>query len=83
MIIVPKDKEDWLDSLHRLKILDMPREERFDLVTRLARQVFNVSSCAICFTDGTRRWIKSAQGINSSETPREDISLCSYVFTNE
>ena len=36
-----------VDALHALKILDTPREERYDRVVRLAQDVFGVKAAAV------------------------------------
>ncbi|MEM9209618.1 MAG: GGDEF domain-containing protein, partial [Pseudomonadota bacterium] len=37
---VPLDETARLMSLHSLRILDTPNEERFDRITRMARRAF-------------------------------------------
>ena len=56
-----------LDSLH---IVDTPPEERFDRITRLAKQLFRVETAAITLIDHDRQWFKSKVGLESLETPR-------------
>ena len=58
-----------LDSLH---IVDTPPEERFDRITRLAKQLFGVETAAITLIDHDRQWFKSKVGLKPEETPRSD-----------
>ena len=39
---LPVNEAARIDALHSLRILDTPREERFDRLTRLARRLFDV-----------------------------------------
>jgi diguanylate cyclase (GGDEF)-like protein len=64
-----------LDELARYDVLDTPREEAFDRVTRLVRHIFSVKMASVTFLDGHRQWFKSRQGLASAETAR-DISFC-------
>lgn len=56
--------------LRSLCVLDTPSEERFDAVTRLAQQLFQVPLAAVTFVDEDRVWIKSCQGVNLSQVER-------------
>lgn len=64
------------EALNALKILDTPREERYDRVVRLACRLFDVPMAAINFIDTDRQWTKAEAGLAGlSETPLAD-SLC-------
>lgn len=70
---------DRVDALRALEILDTPREERYDRVVRLARNLFNVPMAAINFIDAERQWTKAEAGLNGlANTPLED-SLCRHT----
>jgi len=58
-------------ALDRLGILDTPREERFDRVTRLAQELFGVPMVSVSFIDRDRQWRKSFIGLPGHEAPRE------------
>ncbi len=62
-----------------LALLDTPPEERFDRVTRLAKQLFGVESAAISLIDHDRQWFKSRQGIVDPEMRRED-AFCNFTI---
>jgi diguanylate cyclase (GGDEF)-like protein len=65
-------------ALHALNLLDTPIEERFERITRSARQLLNMPIAAISLVDENRQWFKSVQGLEVSETPRAD-SFCSQA----
>ena len=79
---VPLDEADRLRSLHNLRVLDTPPEERFDRLTRLAKRLFEVPIALVSFVDENRQWFKSRQGLDLSETPRE-ISFCAHAILEE
>lgn len=78
---IPVDETARLATLHALRILDTPPEERFDRITRLAATFFDVPICLVTFVDEARVWFKSIQGLPVSEIPREQ-SLCLHSITS-
>lgn len=64
------EEEARLAALHRLQILDGPREERFDRITRLASRALDMPIAAISIVDRDRVWFKSIHGIPVTELPR-------------
>ena len=76
---VPVDETQRLMSLHSLRILDTPAEERFDRITRMARRLFGVEMCVFSLVDADRQWFKSKMGMETCETPR-DISFCGHAI---
>lgn len=79
---VPLDETARLVSLHSLRILDTPTEERFDRITRLAKRLFGVDICLVSLVDTERQWFKSKQGLTACETSRE-IAFCGYAILEE
>ena len=79
---LPLDETQRLISLHSLRILDTPSEERFDRITRMAQRVFGVDICLISLVDSNRQWFKSKQGLEACETSRE-ISFCGHAILTE
>ena len=73
------DETARLLSLHSLRILDTPAEERFDRITRMAKRMFGVDTCLISLVDADRQWFKSKQGLDACETSRE-ISFCGHAI---
>ena len=78
----PSDETRRLETLRRLKLLDTPPEERFDRVTRLAKQVFSTPIALVSLVDADRQWFKSAQGLDAPETPR-NISFCGHAILDD
>ncbi len=79
---LPLNETQRLLSLHSLRILDTPSEERFDRITRMAQRMFGVEICLISLVDSNRQWFKSKQGLEVCETSRE-ISFCGHAILNE
>jgi diguanylate cyclase (GGDEF)-like protein len=76
---LPLDEPLRLATLQSLHLLDTPREERFDRLTRIAQRMFGVSTALVSLLDADRQWFKSAQGLDVAETPR-DISFCGHAI---
>ena len=79
---LPLDETQRLLSLHSLRLLDTPDEERFDRVTRMARRMFGVDTCLVSLVDGNRQWFKSKTGLDACETGR-DISFCGHAILTD
>ncbi len=57
-------------------------EERFDRITRIARQLFSVPIALVSLVDEDRQWFKSRQGLDAKQTPR-DISFCGHAIIDK
>lgn len=79
---IPTDEPQRLAELRALRILDTPRETRFDLIVQLARQVFQVPMAYIALVDAERQWFKSKCGVDAVQTPR-DISFCGHAILED
>lgn len=79
---VPNDESQRLKTLRDLRLLDTPPEERFDRVTRLAKQLFSTQIALVSLVDADRQWFKSRQGLDAPETAR-DISFCGHAILND
>ena len=77
----PFEETERLTALRALNILDTPPEERFDRITRLAAELLDVPIAYVSFVDEHREWLKSSQGWDVSETPR-DASICALTMCN-
>lgn len=75
----PVDETQRLRALRDLRILDTPPEERFDRITRLASQLFDVPISVISLIDKDRQWFKSHHGLDTSETSRS-ASFCGHAI---
>lgn len=73
------NEQDRLAALEHYDVLDTPREEAFDRVTRLVRSIFGVSMSTVTLIDGHRQWFKSKQGLNVAETGRGP-ALCNAAI---
>jgi ribonuclease BN (tRNA processing enzyme)/DNA-binding response OmpR family regulator len=76
---IPADEADRLSALRSLELLDTPREERFDRLTRLASRLLDVPIALISLVDSDRQWFKAAHGMEASMTPRER-SFCAHAI---
>ncbi len=79
---LPLDETARLLSLHSLRILDTPSEDRFDRITRMAKRFFAVDTCLVSLVDANRQWFKSKQGLEACETSR-DISFCGHAILDD
>jgi diguanylate cyclase (GGDEF)-like protein len=79
---LPIDETQRLLSLHSLRLLDTPDEERFDRITRMARRMFGVDICLVSLVDANRQWFKSKTGLDACETGR-DISFCGHAILSD
>lgn len=77
----PNEKKR-LDAVNKLKLIGTPAEERFDRITRLAKQLFDVPMCALDIVGEKLAWLKSVQGFDGIEGLRRD-SYCHYTVLNE
>jgi len=76
---IPIDEEARISALHALKILDTPPEERFDRLTRLASQIFDVPIAIMSLVDSERVWDKSCVGLAATESDRA-VSFCGHAI---
>ncbi len=79
---IPHDESQRLRALHELNLLDSEAEERFDRLTRLARQTFGVPIALVSLVDEQRQWFKSRQGLDACETGR-DVSFCAHAILGD
>lgn len=69
-------------AVQDLKILDTLREDRFDSITKEAKERFDVPISTITVVDRDREWYKSSVGLNRREGPRE-TSFCGHALLQE
>ena len=77
----PENEQQRLSSLRKYNILDTPKEEAFDNLTRLAAEICEVPIALISLVDENRQWFKSCIGIDGSETSRE-VSFCAHAINS-
>lgn len=78
----PNIEKRRLAALDRLNILDTPPEERFERLTRIARQYYQVKIALFTIVDNERQWFKSRQGLDTPETPRS-VAFCDYAIQQD
>lgn len=71
-----------LAALERLDILDTPKDEGFERIVRLVKQIFSVDIGIVSMIDAHRQWYKACSGLTNEEVPRQD-SFCQYVIDKE
>jgi len=79
---MPKNEETRLAALKKLEILDTATEERFDRITRIASESFDVPIALVSLVDHDRQWFKSCIGLSVKETPR-DMALCAHAILED
>jgi len=80
--IKPIDETQRLQALYSLNILDTPRDERFDRLTRMAKRIFDVPVALVTLLDSERQWVKSCAGIMMGNLPR-DMSFCGHAILGD
>ncbi len=79
---LPPDEARRLAALYKLCLLDTPKEQRFDRITRLASRLLDAPIALITLVDKERQWFKSAVGLELPETPRA-VSFCAHAILGE
>ena len=80
---LPPDEAERLYALRSLDLLDTPREERFERITRLAVRLFGLPIATVSLIDGDREWLKSVQGLALREIAREHSLAAHAILDNE
>lgn len=76
------DERARLRALDALQVLDTPREERFDRLVQLVKQLFHVPVVAVNFIDENRQWAKAQVGLRSDEAPRDE-TVCTWTIRSD
>lgn len=83
---LPENESVRLATLHGLNLLDSLPEERYDRITRMVRDEFDVPMVFVSLIDKDRQWFKSSQWMcelpKPAETPRE-ISFCGHTILGQ
>ncbi len=72
-------EKERLAALRSYEILDSPREDAFDDITRLVAHVCQVPIAVINLIDEDRQFFMSEIGLGVRETPL-DVSICSHAL---
>lgn len=79
---VPDNEKERLAALHRYRLLDTPREESFDRITRLASRLFDTPISLLTLVDEKRQWFKSRVGVEKEQGSRE-ASFCAHAINRD
>lgn len=79
---LPDNEAARVATLRSMRLLDTPREDRFDRYTRITARLFDMPIVLISLVDKHRQWFKSAEGFDGDETPR-DISFCGHAILGD
>lgn len=79
---LPIHEDQRIAALHDYCILDTASDERFDRITALAADLFDVPIALVSLVDSERQWFKSSHGLPMRETPR-DIAFCAHAILDD
>ncbi len=71
-VVERTDERARLRALDALQVLDTPREERFDRLVELVKELFRVPVAAVTLIDEDRLWAKASTGLPGDQMPRRD-----------
>ncbi len=78
----PIEDTERVAALHALKVLDTPREERYDRIVRELAERLDVPITYLALLDAERQWLKSMIGDLDCEMDRE-LSFCSHTILED
>ncbi len=78
---IPDNDAQRVDAMDAAMCAFVPREERFDRITRTVRRLLDVPMALISIVDVDAQWFRSAQGLQDLETPR-NISFCGHAVAS-
>lgn len=71
-----------LATLHDYQLLDTPPDDHLDDLTKLVRELCGTPIALVSLVDDDRQWSKSAQGLSTTETPREH-AFCAHAIQSD
>src|SRR6478752_2292878 len=77
-----KREIERLAALEQLDLLDTPKDEGFERIVRLIKEIFAVEIGLVSLIDAHRQWYKACSGLAADEVPLED-TFCRYVVDHE
>ena len=81
-VVERADESARLRALDALQVLDTPREERFDRLVDLVKELFRVPVAAVTLIDEERLWTKASTGLPGDQMPRLD-SVCTVTIERD
>ncbi|MEP1855902.1 GAF domain-containing protein, partial [Nonlabens ulvanivorans] len=79
---IPKDEIQRQAAVEKYKLLDTMPEENYDNITSIISSICEAPISLITLVDKDRNFLKSRQGVDLSESPR-DISFCGHAIVSE
>ena len=79
---IPDNEAARLAALRSAMCAYVPREERFDRITRMAQRMLHVPMAMISIVEDDVRWFRSVQGLVKTETAR-DMSFCAHAIVSD
>ena len=76
---VPDNEAERIAALRSAMCAYVPREDRFDRITRMAQRMMHVPIALISIIEDDEQWFRSAQGLHVPGTTR-DISFCGHAI---
>lgn len=76
---IPDNEAERIAALRSAMCAYVPREDRFDRITRMAQRLLHVPIVLISIIEDDVQWFRSAQGLEVAETTR-DISFCGHAI---
>jgi GAF domain-containing protein len=78
---IPDNEAERLAALRAAMCAYVPREERFDRITRMAQRMLHVPMAMISIVEDDVRWFRSVQGVVKIEVARE-LSFCAHAIVS-
>lgn len=75
-----QNEAERLAALRSANILDTAPDPRFDNITALARDIFNVEIALISLVDENRQWFKSNCGLDGVNETDRDVAFCDHAI---
>ena len=76
---IPDNEAERIAALQSAMCAYVPREDRFDRITRMAQRLLDVPIVLISIIEDDVQWFRSAQGLTVAETTR-GISFCGHAI---
>ncbi len=76
---IPDNEDERIAALRAAMCAFVPREERFDRITRMAQRMLHVPMAMISIVEDDVQWFRSIQGLATPEVARS-ISFCSHAI---